>query len=350
VVASLAIPDPSQASQTFTLASTIAVTSTRDNPTGSLEVYLINPDGTNPRRLTDNAYGDAFPTLSPDGNKIVFDSNRFTAGIDCPVGTRPLVGDLFLMNTDGTEQTLLTRGDSASWSPDDNTIAFHASASYYASGGLETGCPIVPFPGGAASDSDIFVVNVDDLLAGVEQPTNITNSPNKIDDDADWSPDGQKLVFTNRDANDPDQLNPLSAEIYAMNVDDKGMPTEAPVRLTFNDYEERGPAWSPDNSKIVYSCRVGPVNPAVGYKSFRICVINADGTGWQQLTNEADSMSDLTATWSPDGQQILFHRTPRNQLFIMTQNPDGTWTAPTQLTFPPGINLLAHWGELRVKT
>ena len=41
-----------------------------------MEVYLINPDGTNPRRLTDNAYGDAFPTLSPDGKKIVFASNR----------------------------------------------------------------------------------------------------------------------------------------------------------------------------------------------------------------------------------------------------------------------------------
>jgi TolB protein len=333
----------------FHLESTIAFSSTRDNPTSnSLEIYLINPDGTNPRRLTDNAYGDAFPTLSPDGKRIVFDSNRLTGGMVCDGSF--IVGDLFLMNTDGTEQTLLTRGDSVSWSPDGKTIAFHASASYYASGGLETGCPVVPFPGGAASDSDIFVVNVDDLLAGAEQPTNITNSPNKIDDDADWSPDGQKLVFTNRDANDPDQLNPLSAEIYVMNVDDKGMPTGAPERLTFNDYEERGPAWSPDNSKIVYSCRVGPVNPAVGYKSFRICVINADGTGWQQLTNEADSMSDLTATWSPDGQQIVFHRTPRNQLFIMTQNPDGTWTAPTQLTFPPGFNLLAHWGELRVKT
>ena len=54
-----------------------------------------------------------------------------------------------------------------------------------------------------ARDSDIFVVNVDDLISGAEQPTNITNSPTKIDDDADWSLDGQKLVFTKRDVTDP---------------------------------------------------------------------------------------------------------------------------------------------------
>jgi hypothetical protein len=38
-------------------------------------------------------------------------------------------------------------------------------------------------------------------------------------------------------------------------------------------------------------------------------------------------------------------------MFIMTQNPDGTWTAPAQVEapFPPGFNLVANWGELRVK-
>ena len=36
-------------------------------------------------------------------------------------------------------------------------IAFHASAS-------GTGLPINPFPGSATADSDIFAVNVDDLL------------------------------------------------------------------------------------------------------------------------------------------------------------------------------------------
>ncbi len=361
-IVALVGPSPSQASnEGFTLVSTIAFTSTRDNPTGNpllaAEIYVINPDGTNPRRLTDNVYGDAFPTLSPDGKKIIFDSNRLTAG----TGTLN-ISDLFLMNTDGTEQTLLIRGSSATWSPDSKTIAFHASASYYASGGLVTGTPIRPDPGSATTDSDIFVVNVDDIanaedvLAKTEQATNITNSPDWIDDDPDWStsptsaPGGQTIVFTRHPVTDsPNPSN--QAELYLMNPDGTGL-----LQLTYNSEEERAPAWSPDGTRIVYSCRVGG-----GTNPFRICVMNADGRNIQQLTNEADSISDLTATWSPDGQHILFHRRvppDGQQLFIM--NTDGSTPqcsqqivflpAPAcQLTSPPGINNLANWGELRVK-
>jgi TolB protein len=208
----------------FRLDSTIALTSTRDNPTGNpllaAEIYLIDPDGTNPRRLTDNAFGDAFPTLSPDGKKIVFDSNRLTAD------TGALnISDLFLMNTDGTEQTPLTRGSSATWSPDSKYIAFHASASYYASGGLVTGTPIRTDPGSATTDSDIFVANVDDLanaedvLTKTEQAANITNTTDQIEDDADWStspttaPDGQSIVLTSHPVTDDPRLS-NQAEIY----------------------------------------------------------------------------------------------------------------------------------------
>src|SRR5262245_12939746 len=136
------------------LASTIAFSSTRDNPGANppflgAEIYLLNPDGSDPRRLTDNTAGDGFPNLSPDGKTIVFDSSRLT-GLQN-------VSDLFQMEADGSDQTLLTRGSSATWSPDGEEIAFHASASYYASGGLVTGSPIRMDPGSATTDSDIFV-------------------------------------------------------------------------------------------------------------------------------------------------------------------------------------------------
>src|SRR5215468_1238129 len=167
----------------FTLESMIVFTSTRDNPvpnpllTGTTEIYLMSPDGSNVRRLTDNTAADIFPALSPDGKKIVFNSNRNRAEGE-PFNT----SDLLVMNTKGEEQMFLIRGSSATWSPDSKNIAFHASAS-----GL--GLPIKADLGAATSDSDIFVANVDDLLAGVAGPMNLTNNPDAIDDDPDWSPD-----------------------------------------------------------------------------------------------------------------------------------------------------------------
>lgn len=312
----------------FDLASTIAFTSTRDDPANpqlGAEIYLIDPDGQNPRRLTFNHDGDAFPALSPDGKKLVFDSNR-NRGPGEPLNT----SDLFLMNADGAadggEPPLLTRGSSATWSPDSKNIAFHASAS-------GSGLPIKPDPGGATSDSDIFVVNVDDVLSDAEQPRNVTNSPAAIDDDPDWAPDGQRLAFTSHDASD-DPGNSTSAEIYTLDPDGTG----APEPLTDNSEEERGPTWSPDGTRIAFACRRGGPD-------FEICTMNADGNDQAQLTNNA--APDLTPTWSPDGSEIAFHRPVAGRFQLFKMNANGTGVQ--QLTNTPGLNLFANWGELRVR-
>src|SRR5919108_3191265 len=269
-IACLLIPGLSQASeQTFTLVETIAFSSTRDDPTvlpafNAAEIYLINADGSDPRRLTENSFGDGFATLSPDGKKIVFDSNRNRAEGE-PINT----SDLFLMNTDGTEQSFLTRGGSPTWAPDSKDIAFHASAS-------GTGLPVLGTPGAATTDSDIFAANVDDLLTGLDVPRNITNSPNKIDDDPDWSRDGERIVFTNHDVNEPNHNNAVSAEIYTINTNGTGTPE----RLTFNAEEERAPAWSLDGTRIAFMCRRGGAD-------FEICGMGSDGSDQGQLTDNA---------------------------------------------------------------
>jgi Tol biopolymer transport system component len=346
----------------FQLRSTIAFTSTRDNPTLSLqagaEIYLASPDGTNVRRLTENAFGDAFANLSPDGKRIVFDSNRLTAGTVIDGVTYNNISDLFLMNPDGSDQTLLTRGSSATWSPDCKQIAFHASATYYASGGAQTGVPIKPDPGAATTDSDIFVANVEDLLGGTGQPTNITNTPGLIEDDADWSvptadaPDG-RIVFTAHPTTDNPNLS-NQAEIYVMNPDgsDRLQLTGNNPDPRFDNIEERAPAWSPDGTRIAFSCRIG--GDTVPNSPFQICVINADGSDEQQLTSDpAPRGQDLTASWSPDGQQIVFHKMAPGEGFqLFTMNPElgpnGKLPTAIQITSLPGISLLAHWGVLRV--
>ena len=72
--------------------------------------------------------------------------------------------------------------------------------------------------------------------------------------------------------------------------------------------------------------------------------MNADGTGLTRLTNNA--VPELTPSWSPDGRQIVFHRAVggRGQFQIFVMNADGT--GEQQLTFPPGRNGFANWGVL----
>ncbi|MEO6213173.1 MAG: hypothetical protein ABIP65_06055 [Vicinamibacterales bacterium] len=311
--------------------STIAFSSTRDDPRStpafskSGEIYLMNGDGTGVRRLTTNQVADIFPSLSPDGTRIIFESNRRGAAKE-PHN----VSDLFLMNTEGHDQVWLGRGSSATWSPDSRSIAFHASAS-------GTGLPATPYPGSATVDSDIFIVNLRDWMENKAKPRNITNNPSTIDDDPDWSPDGRTIIFTSHAATD-DYRNAPSAEIYTLSADGTGTPKA----LTSNKDEERAPAWSPDGKRIVFSCRRG------GKPDFDICVMNADGTGEVRLTDSP--LGDLTPSWSPDGGKIVFTRLKGKGLGmwdLWVVNADGT--GESQLTNSAGYTGFANWGEMRAK-
>jgi TolB protein len=346
----------------FELVPKILFSSNRQNPTctvfnTALELFLMNPDGTNVQRLTDGegcTHSDFFAALSQDGKMIVFDSTRPATNIS------PLVSRLFLMDSDGTQLTFLMPGSSATWSADSKYVAFHASASYYASNGLTIVPPIRNQPGAPTIDSDIFVANVDDVIAGAAVPKNITNSQHIIEEDADWSPDGTKIVLTRDPDTDsqPEPFNPFNypeKEIFVMNADGTGM-----TQLTFNTSEERAPAWSPDGSRIAFIGRVGKR----GGNTFEICVMNADGTNLVQLTDNAQF--EGTMTWSPDGQKIIFQSPGgANPTLLYVVDADTTCDTTKTITSSctcsagvgdacvmklttEGISLFPHLGQLRV--
>jgi len=324
----------------------------------ALELFLMDPDGANVQRWTSNegcTHSDFFAALSPNGKKIVFDSTREAENIS------PLVSRLFVMDVDGTQLTLLTPGSSATWSSDSKHVAFSASASYYASSGLTILPPIRNQPGAPAIDNDIFVANVDDVLGGAA-PKNITNSDQMIDEDADWSSDGTKIVFTSDPASDylgvPLPGNPFNyptKEIFVINPDGTGL-----TQLTVNNREERAPAWSPDGTRIAFVGRVG----TRGGNNFELCVMNADGTNQVQLTD--NNVFEGTMTWSPDGKKIIY-QTPGGAtptlLYAIDADTTCDTTKPTTASCTcsagvgdacrtklttDGVSLFPHLGLLRV--
>ena len=92
----------------------IAFVSSRDDGFG--DIYVMESDGSNQRRLTNHSGFDLSPTWSPDGRHIAFASLR-----DDNVA-------IYVMELDGTNQRRLTNDPaddlSPTWSPDGRHIAF----------------------------------------------------------------------------------------------------------------------------------------------------------------------------------------------------------------------------------
>jgi Tol biopolymer transport system component/subtilisin family serine protease len=77
----------------------------QSNRDGQPEIYVMNSDGTGQTRLTNNPAWDTAPAWSPDGTKILFTSLR----------DGPMSPALYLMNADGSSQTRLTAGSDGVW-------------------------------------------------------------------------------------------------------------------------------------------------------------------------------------------------------------------------------------------
>ena len=173
----------------------------------------MDKDGSNLRRLTKtegrNRESDD-PAWSPDGEQIVFGSNR--GGIS----------EIYVMRSDGSELRQLTQAPNSlsagmpAWSPDGKSILFASargpsSANWY---------DVV----------DIYVIDADG--SNLQRLTHTGDNGSPF-----WSPDGKRIVFSSHRSGDSTDWRD-NREIYVMNADGSNVQ-----RLTFNAVWDSHPRW-----------------------------------------------------------------------------------------------------------
>ena len=94
---------------------------------GNYDIYTANPNGADERRLTSTPASERFPAWSPDGTRIAFAS--VASGTGNTAGDQPY-WDLYVMNADGSDVERLTDNTAfdayPKWSPDGSRISFES--------------------------------------------------------------------------------------------------------------------------------------------------------------------------------------------------------------------------------
>lgn len=297
----------------------ILFTSTRD---GNREVYIMNPDGSEQVRLTQHPAEDLEAVWSPTGEKILFVSDRG--------GMR----DLYMMNSDGSNVRRFFKFKVESWrtdptwSPDGKQFTFES---------IDWGRLEITLYIATLGEQDV------EPLVEASFPA--------------WSPDGTEIAGT------------VGGRLTLINI-----RTSAQKQLLPKNVEpfQRFPSWSAAGDKLAFAWNKHPLPPPDAEirvhdewkDKITIYIINRDGTGLQQLIEEAGPYAQYPEL-SPNGDEVLYtqeingnfqifkldlNSRIRTQLtHIASWNTGGDWFDPAYtLPVSPQPQLLTTtWGNVK---
>ncbi|GAB4465564.1 MAG: hypothetical protein Kow00120_30730 [Anaerolineae bacterium] len=283
----------------------ILYTSERD---GDFEIYLMDEDGVEVTKLTDNDADEFSPRFSPDRQRIAFVSDRD--------------GDMeiFIMGIDGTNAVQLTNNDVEdhypAWSPDGRMLAFYSKRD------------------GGNGELYLTAVNIDYSRRLTENDA--------ADYYTAWYP-GPAIAFaSNRDDNSG------RFQLYTMSA--SGSDVE---QLTESGDVNWYPAWSPtcaEDSESAPPCRIAWVAMDPATNAFQVFAMDLDGFNVMQVT--ATEAFHSYPVWSPDGSQLAFtsDRNGSQDIYVVEANcpedPADCEATVVQLTSDPAPELVADWALL----
>ncbi len=279
----------------------------------------------------------ADPQISPSGDWIAYtvESVDFDADESST--------QIYMVSSDGSEVVQLTSGDySAStprWSPDGRHLGFLAAKGDEEE--AKTQVWTLDLRGGEAQQYTAVAQGVGDFL---------------------WSPDGRKMLLVIRDKTATElakeaadeageEAKPLPFVIDRLQFKRDGVPyldrsrnhlyvvseREAePLQLTFGDFDDSQPAWSPDSSTIAFTSNRSDEPDSNDNND--IWVVSAKGDAKTRTARQItrNPGSDYSPAWSNDGRTITY---------ISVTEPDLIWYATNHLAIVP-----AAGGEERVLT
>lgn len=293
------------------LGGYIYFTSERDDMEGQFrdDIYMMRPDGSELRRLTETNYNEWWPRLSPDGSAMVFGRNYYDGRGDPRSGHSPwgiVVWPSSGEPVDITDNREFHSG--SSWSPDGTRFLF--SSGRGSSAGF--------------NDQNLYELGQTNLWVMDVAGGNVMQLTEGGAGSGAWSPDGERIVFT-QTRGDSDKHS-----LFIMNAD--GASVEL---LSDGDGSYARPHWSPDGGRIVFE------NDRHGESE--IFVIDVDGANEKRLTdNEA---RDSFARWSPDGEAIVFTSNRDGNLEVYVMAADGS--SQSNISQHEALDAYPSWSEHR---